>query len=179
MKEEKEEKKDELKKETMKPEEIPGPKPHSHPFDEIFTFFGTDFNNPEDLCAEIEFYLEEEPVKLTKSCIGFIPAGMRHCPVNMNRLDRPFFHFSNDMITRWILKCIPESIRLNCAYLLSQFGDWKLFFQRLYFKPFVCNYLLKDVSHVDTSRTISHPRPLPFFISALRNNKKNTKVENR
>jgi mannose-6-phosphate isomerase-like protein (cupin superfamily) len=80
--------------ETMKPEEIPGPKPHSHPFDEIFTFFGTDFNHPEDLCGEIEFYLEEEPVMITKSSIGFIPAGMRHCPVNMNRLDRPLFHFS-------------------------------------------------------------------------------------
>ena len=80
--------------ETMKPEDMPGPKPHSHPFDEIFAFFGTDFENSEDLCGEIEFYLEEEPVKITKSCIAFIPAGMRHCPINMNRMDKSVFHFS-------------------------------------------------------------------------------------
>jgi mannose-6-phosphate isomerase-like protein (cupin superfamily) len=79
---------------NMKPEDMPGPKPHSHPFDELFTFFGTDFDNPDDLCGEIEFYLEEEPVKITKSCIAYIPAGMRHCPINMNRMERPVFHFS-------------------------------------------------------------------------------------
>ena len=79
---------------NMDPEDIPGPKPHTHPFDEVFTFFGSDFENPEDLCGEVEFYLEDEPVKVTKSSLFFIPAGMKHSPLNANRLDRPVFHFS-------------------------------------------------------------------------------------
>ena len=56
----------------IKPEDIPGPKPHSHPFDEVFTFFGSDFNNPDELYGDIDFYLEDEPVKITKSCISRI-----------------------------------------------------------------------------------------------------------
>ncbi|MGD9161207.1 MAG: hypothetical protein PVG39_22515 [Desulfobacteraceae bacterium] len=82
------------KMKDMKPEDMPGPKPHSHPFDELFTFFGSDFENPEDLHADIDFYIEDEPVKITKSSVFFIPAGMKHSPVEMNRMDRPVFHFS-------------------------------------------------------------------------------------
>ncbi|MBN2038664.1 MAG: hypothetical protein JW864_01385 [Spirochaetes bacterium] len=78
----------------MKPEDMPGPKPHSHPFDELFTFFGTDPDDFDDLKGDIDFYLEDEPVKITKSSILYIPAGMKHTPVNMNRLDRSIFHFS-------------------------------------------------------------------------------------
>ncbi len=78
----------------MDPEDVPGPKPHSHPFDELFTFFGSDPENPEDLGADIDFFLEDEPVKITKSSIFFVPAGMKHSPVDMNRMDKPVFHFS-------------------------------------------------------------------------------------
>ncbi len=78
----------------MSPEDMPGPKPHSHPFDEIFAFFGTNFDNPDDLCADIDFYLEDEPVKITKSGMFYIPAGMKHSPVNFNRMDKSIFHFS-------------------------------------------------------------------------------------
>lgn len=81
-------------KNSMKEEDMPGPKPHSHPFDEIFTFFGSDFDNPDDLCAEIDFVLEDEPVKITRSGIFYVPAGMKHSPVNMHRMDRSIFHFS-------------------------------------------------------------------------------------
>ena len=80
--------------ESMKSEEVPGPKPHSHPFDEVFTFFGSDFNNPDDLYGDIDFYLEDKPVKITKSSICFIPAGMKHSPVITNQMDKPVFHFS-------------------------------------------------------------------------------------
>lgn len=84
-----------MKNYKPKPGEKPlGPQPHMHPFDELFTFFGTNFDDPTDLCGEIEFYLEDQPVTFNKSCIVYIPAGMKHCPLNMKRLDRPIFHFS-------------------------------------------------------------------------------------
>ncbi len=81
-------------KKSINDEDVPGPKPHSHPFDEIFTFFGSDVNNPDDLGAEIDFHLEDEPVKITRSSIFYVPEGMKHSPVNVFRMDRPIFHFS-------------------------------------------------------------------------------------
>ncbi len=71
-----------------------GPKPHIHPFDELFTFFGSNFEDPSDLGAEMEFWLEDQPVTFDKSCMVYIPAGMRHCPLNTKRMDGPIFHFS-------------------------------------------------------------------------------------
>ncbi len=84
----------EEKMKKLKPGDKVGPQPHIHPFDELFTFFGSNFDDPSDLCSEIEFWLEDQPVTFNKSCILNIPAGMKHCPVNVKRMDRPIFHFS-------------------------------------------------------------------------------------
>lgn len=71
-----------------------GPRPHTHPFDELFTFWGTNFDNPHDLGAEVEFWLEDQKFIFSKSCFLYIPAGMKHCPIQFTRMDRSFFHFS-------------------------------------------------------------------------------------
>lgn len=78
----------------IKPGTKVGPQPHIHPFDELFTFFGSNFDDPSDLGGEIEFVLEDQSMVFDKSCIVYIPAGMKHCPLNMKRMDRPLFHFS-------------------------------------------------------------------------------------
>ena len=75
-------------------EEGAGPQPHTHPFDELFTFFGTNFDDPHDLGGEFEFWLEDQPFVFDKSCIIYIPAGMKHSPLYTRRMDRPIFHFS-------------------------------------------------------------------------------------
>jgi len=71
-----------------------GPQPHIHPFDELFTFFGTNFEDPHDLGGEIEFWLEDQQFIFDKSCMILIPAGMKHCPLEIRRMDKPIFHFS-------------------------------------------------------------------------------------
>ncbi|MFP3975132.1 MAG: hypothetical protein ACLFVK_02790 [Dehalococcoidia bacterium] len=71
-----------------------GPRPHTHPFDEVFTFFGTNFDDPHDLGGEVEFWLEDQQFVFSKSCFVYIPAGMKHCPLQFRRIDRPIFHFS-------------------------------------------------------------------------------------
>ena len=71
-----------------------GPQPHIHPFDELFTFFGTNYDDPHDLGGEIEFWLEDEQFIFDKSCMVLIPAGMKHCPLEIRRIDKPIFHFS-------------------------------------------------------------------------------------
>ena len=67
---------------------------HTHPFDEAITFFGTNPDDPEDLCGEVELWLEDEKHILTKSCLIFVPKGMKHCPLVIRRADRPIFHFT-------------------------------------------------------------------------------------
>lgn len=82
-------------RESMKNTDVKvGPQPHTHPFDELFTFFGTNFDDPHDLGGEIEFWLEDEQFIFDKSCMVLIPAGMKHCPLEIRRMDKPIFHFS-------------------------------------------------------------------------------------
>ena len=69
-------------------------KPHTHDSDEIIGFYGNNADDPYDLGGEIEFWLEDEKHLLTRSCLLFIPAGMKHCPMILRRVDRPIFHFT-------------------------------------------------------------------------------------
>jgi len=69
-------------------------KPHTHDFDEILGFYGNNAQDPYDLGGEIEIWLEDEKHILTRSCLIFLPAGMKHCPLIIRRVDRPIFHFS-------------------------------------------------------------------------------------
>jgi len=66
---------------------------HTHPFDEVIAFFGTNREDPQDLCGEVEVWLEDEKHILTKSFLVFVPKGMKHCPLIVRRVDRPIFHF--------------------------------------------------------------------------------------
>jgi len=68
--------------------------PHKHDWDEILGFFGTNMDDPYDLGAEIELWLEDEQHIHTQTCIVFVPKGMMHCPLIMRRVDRPIFEFT-------------------------------------------------------------------------------------
>jgi len=67
---------------------------HTHDFDETIGFLGTVRDDPHSLGGEIEFWLEDERYILDKSCILFIPRGMKHLPLYINRLDSPIFHWT-------------------------------------------------------------------------------------
>jgi hypothetical protein len=71
-------------------ETTPQTKPHKHDFDEYIIFMGTNPDDPQDLCGEVEFWLGgDEKHILTKTCAIFIPRGMYHCPFRFTRVDRP------------------------------------------------------------------------------------------
>jgi hypothetical protein len=63
---------------------------HTHDFDEVVGFIGSDPQNPHDLGGEVEFWLEDEKYLLTRSCLIYVPRGLRHCPLRVTRADRPF-----------------------------------------------------------------------------------------
>jgi hypothetical protein len=67
--------------------------PHSHDFDEIIGFAGSDRRHPRDLGGEIDFHMGDEIYTLTKTCLIFIPRGVKHCPVVFKRIDTPIFMF--------------------------------------------------------------------------------------
>lgn len=71
-----------------------GPESHAHDFDEYIGFVGTNPDHPEDLGAEIHFYIGDEYVSVTKSCLVYIPRGVAHSPILVPKLNRPIIHFS-------------------------------------------------------------------------------------
>jgi len=77
---------------------------HSHPCDEVIAFFGSDVDNWQDLGGEVELWLDGEKHILTKSCLVFVPKGMKHCPLIVHRVDRPIFHFTTGPATTYSKK---------------------------------------------------------------------------
>lgn len=73
---------------------------HTHDFDEIIGFAGSNRNYPRELGGEIEFWMEDEKLTLTKTCLIFIPKGTQHCPIVLKRIDTPIFMFEagNDTV---------------------------------------------------------------------------------
>jgi len=76
--------------------------PHVHDTDEIIGFFGSDPQHPYDLGGEIEIWLEDEKHIIDKTAMLFVPAGMKHCPLIIRRIDRPIFHFTTVTGGRYI-----------------------------------------------------------------------------
>jgi hypothetical protein len=71
-----------------------GPGQHVHDFDEIIGFLGTDVKNYKELGGVMELWLDDEKYVLDKTCLVFIPKGLKHCPMICRRVDRPFMHFT-------------------------------------------------------------------------------------
>ncbi len=69
-------------------------KPHTHETDEIIGFVGTSVKDPHSLNGQIELWLDDEKHEITKSCLVFVPKGLKHCPLIINRVETPIVHFS-------------------------------------------------------------------------------------
>ena len=72
---------------------------HVHDTDEVLGFFGSDPDDSHNLGGELEYWIEDEKFIITKSCLIFLPRGVRHCPQIITRVDRPIIHFG----------CVPTS----------------------------------------------------------------------
>lgn len=97
-----------------------GPDPHAHDVDEILGFFGSNPDAPNELGAEIEIWIGDEQLIISQSAMVFVPAGVKHCPLLLRRVDRPVIHFSvvtgREYITKdegW--KTLSSSDARNCV----------------------------------------------------------------
>ena len=69
-------------------------KAHTHDYDEVLAFFSSLPDDPHNLGAEAEFWIEDEKYTITNSSFVFVPKGIKHAPLRFNRVDRPVFHFT-------------------------------------------------------------------------------------
>lgn len=69
-------------------------KPHVHDYDEVLALIGTNYADPENLGGEVEFWMDDEKYLITKTCLVFVPAGLKHAPFIVRRVDTPIFHFT-------------------------------------------------------------------------------------
>lgn len=67
---------------------------HTHTFGELIGFFGFDYEDIQDLGAEIEFTVDNERHIITKSFAAFIPAGIQHGPLVIRNVRKPIFHMT-------------------------------------------------------------------------------------
>ena len=67
---------------------------HVHDFDEYIGFAGSDPSEPEKLNGLVRFMIDDKWVTIDKSTILFIPAGVKHCPYVIERVDKPIIHWS-------------------------------------------------------------------------------------
>jgi quercetin dioxygenase-like cupin family protein len=83
---------------------------HSHDFDEVIGFIGTKGGekDPHELGGEMEVFLGGENHLITKSCLIFVPKGLKHCPLRFNRIDAPILFFSLGMTDKY--SSTPSSV---------------------------------------------------------------------
>jgi hypothetical protein len=74
--------------------DMPRAQAHTHDYDEVIALIGTNPEDLHDLGGEIELWLDDEKHLLTKSCLVYVPRGLKHTPMYLRRVDRPIFHFS-------------------------------------------------------------------------------------
>ncbi|MDR2487111.1 MAG: hypothetical protein LBD12_04020 [Clostridiales Family XIII bacterium] len=67
---------------------------HTHDYDELIGFFGSDPEDPYKLGAVIEFDLDGQTHRLDRTSLIFVPGGMKHNPLRLLEVEVPIFHFS-------------------------------------------------------------------------------------
>jgi hypothetical protein len=66
---------------------------HVHPHDEIIGFIATNPQDPKDLGAKAELWMDDEKYIVTNSFLAYFPKGLKHYPLTVTNVQRPIFHF--------------------------------------------------------------------------------------
>jgi hypothetical protein len=77
---------------------MPDPNPHIfehvHDYEEIVVHFGTDYQHPEELGAEIEFWLGGQPLTVDRTSAIFVPRSVKHGPLVWKKYTAPHFEMA-------------------------------------------------------------------------------------
>lgn len=64
-----------------------------HHSDKLIIFIGSDPNAPDNLSTEIEFWIENDKLVLTRTCVVFVPAGAAYGRIAVKNLKKPVFQY--------------------------------------------------------------------------------------
>lgn len=64
---------------------------HTHKFGEMLGFYGFNYDNIQDLGAEIEIIIDGEKNTVDRSFAAYIPPGVQHGPIIVKNVRRPVF----------------------------------------------------------------------------------------
>jgi mannose-6-phosphate isomerase-like protein (cupin superfamily) len=76
---------------------------HFHDFDEVIGLIGSKGERDvRELGGEVEIWLGGEKYLITKSCLIFVPKGLKHIPIRFNRIDEsPILFFTFGQTTKY------------------------------------------------------------------------------
>ncbi|HSW58811.1 MAG TPA: hypothetical protein VLH15_10430 [Dehalococcoidales bacterium] len=80
---------------------------HAHDFGEVIGFVGSSREDPHNLNGEIRLMIDDQEIRLTKSCLIFVPPGVMHGPVLNMRIDKPVFFVTIALTGRYSRQSIP------------------------------------------------------------------------
>lgn len=66
--------------------------PHTHPYDEVIGFAGTNPNDPNDLGGIAELWMEDEQYIIDKSFMVYVPKNVKHCPLTIRDIKYNILH---------------------------------------------------------------------------------------
>ena len=67
-------------------------KEHEHDFGELISFYGFNYDEIMDLGGEIEFWIDGQRYDIAESFTSYIPAGVKHGPLQIKNVRRPIMH---------------------------------------------------------------------------------------
>ncbi len=74
---------------------------HTHDYDEVLGFIGSDPQNPQELYGEVEMWIDDEQYFIDKSTLVLCPKGVKHCPLRVVRADKPILFMAFSMSTKY------------------------------------------------------------------------------
>jgi hypothetical protein len=74
---------------------------HTHEFGEMLGFYGFNYDNIQDLGAEIEITIDNEKNVVDRSFAAYIPPGVQHGPIIIKNIVRPIFFVSSGRASRY------------------------------------------------------------------------------
>ena len=74
---------------------------HTHEFGEMLSFYGFNYDNIQDLGAEIEIVIDGETNIVDRSFAAYVPPGVQHGPIIVRNVKRPIFWVSTGRAPRY------------------------------------------------------------------------------
>ena len=87
--------------------DVLGSPTHVHPFDQWIYLIGA--KNFADFDADIEFTMGKKILKINYPCYIFIPKGVKHCPLDIKRVGKPFIFIDASITQEASVR--PETIK--------------------------------------------------------------------